>query len=87
MVYALPDRQAVRALRVPAGTTLRDAIARSGLLAEFPEISLARNRVGVFGRPRDLDGPAQAGDRIEIYRPLAADPKELRRARARRGNR
>lgn len=85
LVYARPDGQAVRVLQVPPGTTLREAIERSGLLAEFPDVSLARNRIGVFGKPRGLDEPVRAGDRIEIYRPLAADPKELRRARARRG--
>jgi uncharacterized protein len=82
VAYALPDRQRVIALEVEPGTTLRAAIGRAGILREFPEIDLARNRVGVFGQVREPDEPAQAGDRIEIYRPLAADPKELRRKRA-----
>lgn len=85
VVYALPGRAVLARVEVPAGATLREAIGRSGLLEQFPEIDLARNRVGVFGRLRALDQPVAPGDRVEIYRPLAADPKERRRRRARKG--
>lgn len=71
-------------LEVEAGTTLAEAIERSGLLQQCPEIDLAIFGVGVFGQPRGLDRPVEPGDRIEVYRPLPADPKELRRRRAAR---
>jgi putative ubiquitin-RnfH superfamily antitoxin RatB of RatAB toxin-antitoxin module len=74
----------VVALAVPPGTTLRQAIARSGLLERYPGIDLARCGVGVFGRARGLDEPLTAGDRVEICRPLPQDPKERRRRAARR---
>lgn len=83
VVYALPDRQEVVALSVVPGATLHDAISASGLLQRFPEIDLARQAVGVFGHARRLEDVVAPGDRIEIYRPLAVDPKELRRRRAR----
>lgn len=82
VAYARAPAPLVIALRVPAGTTLREAIARSGLLAQCPEIDLARCGVGVFGHARGLDEPVAEGDRVEIYRPLRQDPKELRRRRA-----
>lgn len=79
VAYVLADRATVVKLKVDAGTTLRQAIAQSGLLKRFPDIDLARHKVGVFGRLRELDGPVEEGDRVEIYRPLPADPKERRR--------
>jgi len=82
IVYALAERQLVLAVKVEPGATVRQAIEASGILREFPEIDLRRHRVGVFGRLRGLDEVAQPGDRIEIYRPLPADPKEMRRRRA-----
>jgi putative ubiquitin-RnfH superfamily antitoxin RatB of RatAB toxin-antitoxin module len=87
VVYAAPARQAVKSLQLPAGSRVREAIAASGLLAEFPEIDLAVNRVGVYAEPVELDTPLQDGDRVEIYRPLLADPKEARRRRVARGRR
>jgi uncharacterized protein len=84
VAYATPRRQAVVRLRLPPGTTLRQAVERSGLLAEFPEISLESCKLGVFGRPRKAGDLLEAGDRVEIYRPLIADPKQARRARARK---
>ena len=81
VAYALPDRQVVVSLTVPAGATLREAIARSGILQACPGIDLDAQRVGVFGKLRGLDEPVAAGDRVEIYR-AAVDPKELRRKRA-----
>lgn len=82
VAYALAQEQAVVQFKVEAGATLREAIERSGLLARYPEINLATMRVGVFGKPRDLDEPVNAGERIEIYRPLLTEPKERRRLKA-----
>ena len=75
----------VVAVELESGATVRAAIERSGLLQRCPEIDLAVNRVGVFGRVRALDQAVESGDRVEIYRPLPADPKEVRRRRARSG--
>jgi putative ubiquitin-RnfH superfamily antitoxin RatB of RatAB toxin-antitoxin module len=84
VAYAAPGRQALYSLEVEAGATVRDAIERSGVLAAFPEIDLARNRVGIYGRLVPLAAPIGEGDRVEILRPLRADPKEARRQRAAR---
>ena len=84
VAYALPDRQVLLALEVEQGTTVREAIERSGLLARCPEIEIKRGNVGIFGRTAQLNAPLEDGDRVEIYRPLIADPKEARRERARR---
>lgn len=84
VAYALPDRQVLLELEVEEGTTVREAIERSGLLAWFPEIEVKRGRVGIFGRTAQLHAPLGDGDRVEIYRPLIADPRETRRERARR---
>lgn len=83
VAYAAPSRQAVKALRLPAGSCVEDAIRASGLLTEFPEIDLARQRVGIFGELAELATLLTDGDRVEIYRGLVADPKEARRRRAR----
>lgn len=82
VVYATPGRQARYALRVEEGTTLADAIRASGVLEAFPEIDFAHNRVGIFGMLAKSSDVLRDGDRIEIYRPLSADPKEARRERA-----
>ena len=78
VVCALPRREQSVRVSVPQGATVRDALEKSGLLP------LARGKVGIFGRVVRPDTPLAAGDRIEIYRPLAADPKEARRRRAAR---
>jgi len=84
VVYAAVDRQVLRTLRVPQGTTVRDAVLKSGIGDEFPELDLSDCPLGIFGKV--VADPQvrliQAGDRIEIYRPLLADPKEVRRLRA-----
>ncbi len=85
VAWATPHTQYVIGLRVSAGTTVEQAIRRSGLLERFPEINLAKHGVGIFGELVGLDDPLRDGDRVEIYRPLLADPKAIRRARA--GNR
>jgi len=84
VVYATPERQALYAVSVAAGATVRDAIERSGVLTAFPEIDLARNRVGIHGKLATLATPLRDEDRVEILRPLQADPKEARRQRAAR---
>jgi putative ubiquitin-RnfH superfamily antitoxin RatB of RatAB toxin-antitoxin module len=84
VVYAAVDRQALLSVAVPVGTTVRAALLKSGIGEAFPELNLADCLVGIFGKviadPKTR--PVQAGDRIEIYRPLLADPKEVRRLRA-----
>ena len=85
VAYALPARQYVEEVSVPVGSTVRDAIEASTLLHRFSDIDLARNRVGVYSRLIELDAIAGDGDRIEIYRSLIADPKDVRRQRAKAG--
>lgn len=82
IAYAKPEHQCLLALEVPAETTVQQAIELSGIIAQFPEIDLEINRVGIFSKPCKLDQPLQPGDRIEIYRPLSVDPKEARKNRA-----
>jgi putative ubiquitin-RnfH superfamily antitoxin RatB of RatAB toxin-antitoxin module len=82
VVYALRDRQVLLALEVEGGTTARQAVERSGILQRFPEIDLVRAGLGIFGRVVALETPLQDGDRVEIYRPLIAEPKQGRRERA-----
>lgn len=82
---ALPGSVDRRELRVKPGSTVAEVLAASGLLRQYPEIDLRhRHRVGVFGRVVDLEAPVHAGDRIEVYRPLATDPRQMRRQAARR---
>jgi len=85
VVYALPDRQVVLALEVVADATIADVITQSGILEKFPEIDLGNNKVGVFGKLGKLTDTLHAGDRVEIYRPLIADPKQVRKQRAAQG--
>ncbi len=82
VAYATPKTQVVIEVRARPGTTVAQAIRQSGILERLPEISLTRNRVGIFGETASLDRQVCAGDRVEIYRPLIADPKEARRSRA-----
>jgi uncharacterized protein len=77
VAYATPSRQVWLKLDVPEGTTVADAIARSGILAQFPEIDLERQKVGIFGKVAPLAAPVADGDRIEIYRPITADPAKI----------
>ncbi len=85
VAYARPDEQLIIPLDVPRGTTVRDAILRSAIMEHFPEIDLDVNKVGIFGKLTRLDTELREGDRVEIYRPLIADPKEVRRKRAAEG--
>jgi len=82
VAYAKPGEQVIVGLEVDPETTVEAAIRQSGLLRRFPEIDLEVNKAGVFGKPCDLSQIVRAGDRVEIYRPLVADPKEARRNRA-----
>jgi len=83
--YARPDAQVIIPVKVDAHATVEEAIRLSGVLEQFPDIDLAVNKVGVFGKLSKLGAQLQPGDRVEIYRPLIADPKESRRQRAAEG--
>ena len=85
VVYALQNRQKSVSVQLAAGTTVRDAVERSGLIAEFPEIDLAVNKFGIWNKLAKADAALRDKDRVEIYRPLIADPKEVRRQRAAEG--
>jgi hypothetical protein len=86
IVYALRDSQKRVALDLEEGTTVQAAVERSGLLQEFPEIELgSRNKIGIWNKLAKVDTPLRDKDRVEIYRPLIADPKEVRRQRAAEG--
>nr|WP_233338023.1 MULTISPECIES: RnfH family protein [unclassified Buttiauxella] len=82
VVYALPEKQYLLKVRLAQGSTVEQAIAESGILELRTDIDLTKNKVGVFSRPVKLTDTVNDGDRVEIYRPLIADPKELRRQRA-----
>ncbi len=91
VAYALPERQCIVVLNVPHGTTAFEAVIKSGITAEFPDIDPDNADMGIFSH--NLDGKSlplprdyrlQAGDRVEIYRPLLLDPKEARLLRAAR---
>ena len=84
VVYALPEKQYLYSVKVAKGSSVEQAIKASGLLELRTDIDLQQNKVGIFSRPVKLHDEVQSGDRIEIYRPLLADPKELRRQRAER---
>lgn len=85
VAYAREDEQALLAVEAGQGLTVREAIDRSGILKRFPEIDLGVNKVGIFGKLVKLDQVLANGDRVEIYRPLIADPKESRKKRAAEG--
>ncbi|HKS34151.1 MAG TPA: RnfH family protein [Enterobacteriaceae bacterium] len=82
VAYALPEKQYLQPVTLEEGATVEQAIQASGLLSLRTDIDLARNKVGIFSRPAKLQDTLQDGDRVEIYRPLTADPKALRRMRA-----
>jgi putative ubiquitin-RnfH superfamily antitoxin RatB of RatAB toxin-antitoxin module len=82
VVYALPEKQFLLSVKVAEGSTIEDAIVASGILSLRDDIDLKKNKVGIYSRPAKLSDTIQDGERIEIYRPLLADPKELRRKRA-----
>lgn len=83
--YPLATKQEVVSLKVPAGTTVQAAIEASGLLAKYPEIDLKKNKLGIWNKLAKVDAVLRDKDRVEIYRPLIADPKEVRKQRAAEG--
>jgi putative ubiquitin-RnfH superfamily antitoxin RatB of RatAB toxin-antitoxin module len=84
VVYALAERQKLLRLSVPAGTTVREAALRSGIQQFFPELDLNQAPLGIFGKAvgKPEERVLEEGERVEIYRPLIADPKEVRKQRA-----
>ena len=84
VAYATPERQLIVQVEVPSGCTVAEAIERSAIREQFPEMVVAPERVGIFSRKVELDHVVRSGDRVEIYRTLIADPKETRRKRAAR---
>jgi uncharacterized protein len=85
VVYALPQEQTLLALTVPAGTTAAEAVRLSGIAGKHPEIDLPGARLGIFGKHIKPDTLLRERDRVEIYRPLVADPKDVRRRRVAAG--
>ena len=89
VAYALPEKQTLLSLSVPVGTTALETVEQSGILTTYPQIDVNSDKMGIFSQvlgTKGLDEPAaykmRERDRIEIYRPLIADPKEVRRRRA-----
>lgn len=82
VAYALPEKQYLQRVTLQQGATVEEAIRASGLLELRTDIDLSKNKVGIYSRPVKLADVLQDGDRVEIYRPLIANPKELRRQRA-----
>lgn len=86
VIYALPDRQELISLDLPEGSTALQAVEASGLLVKFPDIEPGgRNKLGVFAKLVKPETVLRERDRVEIYRPLIADPKEVRRQKAAEG--
>jgi len=82
VAYALPEEQLIIPVKVQEGITAEESIRASGILSKFPDIDLAINKIGIFGKLTKLDTALRHLDRVEIYRPLIADPKEVRKQRA-----
>ncbi len=85
VAYALADKQTLIPLALEEGSTAQQAIDSSGVLSQYPEIDLAKNRIGIFGKLCKLNTVLREKDRVEIYRPLIADPKAVRKKRAQEG--
>ncbi len=85
VAYAKPEQQALIKITVSDTTTVEQAIEQSGILKRFPEIDLTKNKCGIFSKPCLLSTVLRDGDRVEIYRPLIADPKAVRKQRAEEG--
>lgn len=85
VAYAEPQRQLIIPVNVDMGTTVGAAIVQSGIMIQFPELDVENSKVGIFGKVSTMDAQLKDGDRVEIYRPLIADPKEVRRKRAAEG--
>jgi|TARA_B110000263_G_scaffold199352_1_gene178369 putative ubiquitin-RnfH superfamily antitoxin RatB of RatAB toxin-antitoxin module len=85
VAYALADKQSLISIEVENGSTLKEAIEASGILETFEQIDLTKDRVGIFAKFATLDTVLREKDRVEIYRPLVADPKKARKERAAEG--
>jgi len=85
VAYALPEKQVLLSVQVKEGATVQQAIEASGLLTQFPDIDLSKNKVGIFGKLAKLAATLREKDRVEVYRPLIADPKQVRKQRAAEG--
>ena len=85
VVYALPQKQEMFTVKLPEGATVREAVEACGVLQKYPEIDLTKNKLGVFAKLIKPDAPLRNRDRVEIYRPLIADPKQVRKQRAAEG--
>ena len=85
VAYATPEKQLILTVPFQEGMTAQQAIDASGMIQRFTDIDMAVNDVGIFSKPCKLDTELRVGDRVEIYRPLIADPKEVRRKRAEAG--
>lgn len=85
VAYALPHQQLIIPVQVAPETTAEQAILASGIIKKFPEIDLSKNQIGIFGKLARLETVLRSMDRVEIYRPLIADPKEVRKQRAEEG--
>jgi len=85
VLYPLPQKQEIFVVKLPEGATVRQAIEACGVLQKYPEIDLTKNKFGVFAKLAKPDAPLRDRDRVEIYRPLIADPKEVRKQRAAEG--
>lgn len=81
VAYSEPAQQLWLRIEVPEDSTVEQAIVKSGILRQFPHLDLTEQKVGIFGKVAKLDAPVQAGDRIEIYRNITADPKTTPRRR------
>jgi putative ubiquitin-RnfH superfamily antitoxin RatB of RatAB toxin-antitoxin module len=79
VAYATAAKQAVLSVELPEGATVQQAIEASGILVRFPEIDLTQQKVGIYTKVVPLDAPAPEGARIEIYRPITADPATVKR--------
>lgn len=85
VVYALPHEQTLLKVQLPQGATVAEAVNACGILEKYPEIDLSRNKLGIFGKLSKAEAELRDRDRVEIYRALIADPKEIRRQRAAEG--
>lgn len=85
VVYALVDKSEIVKLELPDGSTVVQAVEASGLLAKYPEIDVKKNKFGIYAKLAKADAVLREQDRVEIYRPLIADPKEVRKQRAAEG--